>query len=293
MATDSDITNTYEKFKKAQFDLDFGEDITKQYFTDYFKNNDIEQHTIQTIYNSITKQNKDYLTTKEFFDWQREQCTKHLIQDLISNNNKPSQNNNNNKQDNEWSKSYEIKFDLYEDQSNNDQNNETQETKKDTTQPPTSANNEDNTNNENDKKENDTEIVYGDSPEIKEETKPTNVMSKPPPMNIRVSADFAGFIDAHTPRKSPTSQNINFSPKSEKKEDINIASQTTPLSIGTEKINFSTYPQTPSKSQKSMNRVNIFLTNDSDEEKEEEDLDIKDIENEIREQKQFRCMECI
>eukprot|EP01084_Bolivina_argentea_P034677 64215_1 len=151
MATDSDITNTYEKFKKAQFDLDFGEDITKQYFTDYFKNNDIEQHTIQTIYNSITKQNKDYLTTKEFFDWQREQCTKHLIQDLISNNNKPSQNNNNNKQDNEWSKSYEIKFDLYEDQSNNDQNNETQETKKDTTQPPTSANNEDNINNENDK----------------------------------------------------------------------------------------------------------------------------------------------
>ena len=78
-----DDTSIYNTFKKAQIDVDFGEDITKELFINHFKKEGIEENVIILIFNSIESESNGSLTTTEWFKWQRKQCTKTSISTLL------------------------------------------------------------------------------------------------------------------------------------------------------------------------------------------------------------------
>ena len=80
---DDEITKLYQTFKKSKFNLDFDEDLTKEIFFEYFEKEGIDKKIIQTIFNSIDTESNNYLSTAQYFQWQRKECTKRNIKQLV------------------------------------------------------------------------------------------------------------------------------------------------------------------------------------------------------------------
>ena len=85
MASDVDqhTAEIYPKFKKARFNLDFGESITAQHFIEYFNSKLVPEALTQIVYKSIESADDNRLTQNEFFQWQRRKCKRPLIAQCI------------------------------------------------------------------------------------------------------------------------------------------------------------------------------------------------------------------